>query len=77
MKLAKMYVKEFEFGGKNHCAKCGSPCHGNHCVFCINARLRDMGVSTETLRLASAVFRKNSSPEKVKQAIAAIEAEIK
>lgn len=77
MKLAKMYAKEFNSGGENHCIKCGKPCHGNHCAFCIDKTLREMGVSVETMRLSSAVFRRTTNPEKVNQAIAAIEAEIK
>lgn len=77
MKLAKMYAKEFKPGGERECIKCGRQSHGNYCAFCIDKTLREMGVSVETMRLASAVFRRTTNPEKVNQAIAAIEAEIK
>lgn len=77
MKLAKMYAKEFNSGGEKSCAKCGRQCHGTHCSFCIDRTLIELGVSVETMRKASAVFRRTTNPEKINEAIAAIEAEIK
>jgi len=77
MKLAKMYAAEFKPGGERECIKCGRQSHGNYCAFCIDKTLVDLGVSKKTMRLASAVFRRTTNPEKVEQAIAAIEREIK
>lgn len=77
MKLAKMYAAEFKPGGELECIKCGRQSHGNYCAFCIDKTLRELGVRVETMRIASAVFRNSSNPEKIEQAIAAIEEEIK
>lgn len=77
MKLAKMYANEFKPGGGNECIKCSRQCHSNYCSFCIDKTLRELGVSVKTMRDSSAVFRSSSNSEKIKQAIKAIEGEIK
>lgn len=76
MKLAKMYAAEFKPGGEKECIKCGRQSHGNHCSFCIKKTLLSMGVTDETLKWASAIFRKNRSDEEVNSAIKDIEQEI-
>jgi hypothetical protein len=76
MKIGNLYAAEFKPGGENKCAVCMiRKCHGIRCAFCIDKDLREIGVSAQTMRIASAVFRSSSSREKRNQAMESINQE--